>query len=81
MLNENSLDRSLIKYTRKYLLEIFDALHYKSEFKYLSIDNFFKYIISRGVQYKKRFLVNINDNSNVLIGKSDINTSNLIYKD
>ena len=51
---------------------MFNALHQKDEFQHIFIYDFLERIIPRGVQYKKRPKVNINEDSDALIEESDI---------
>ena len=72
MLEEDPSERALAKYTRKHLLDMFDALHQKSEFQHISIDDYPERTIPRGVQYKKRPKVDINEDSDASLGESDV---------
>ena len=49
LLNKNSVQLALAKYTRKHLLEMFDALHQKDEFQHIFIYDFLERTIPRGV--------------------------------
>ena len=77
MLDEDPTDHTLVKYTRKHLLGMFDALHQKNEFKHLSINDYPERTVPRGMQYKKRPRVDINNDSDRSIGESADKASDL----
>lgn len=60
-------DSSLFKYTRQHLLDIFDALHQRIEFKDQSIDSCPERLIPRSMQKKRPQKVDINEDSDASV--------------
>lgn len=72
MFEKDSSKRILVKYIRKYLFDMFDVFYQKSEFQHIFIEDFPERIISRGVQYKKRLKIDINEDFDVLFEEFDV---------
>ena len=61
-----------IKYTRQYLLNVYDELHIKNEFFNQIIDFYLERGISYAVQHKKVFKINLNENSNMSMSDNEL---------
>ena len=71
-LNEaNPKDVSLLKYSRRNLLDTFDALHTRKDFADQSIDMYPERDIPRTVQYKRRQKIDMNEDSDGGLWASD----------
>ena len=69
---KNVVDSRFVKYTRKHLLNVYDALYMKKSFESQIIKWYLERTVSVFMQYRRVVKVNVNEDSDLFIDENDV---------